>query len=99
MVLYVIEISRQKDLLNIYYGARIDAEDIEAPGRLTAAFSCCADDNDSEYSLSVLAQEYPSAGASDFRSPAYEITNDIQGARESITSATYLLWILTQSVL
>lgn len=73
---YVIEISRQKDLLNIYYGARIDAEDIEAPGRLTTAFSCCADDNDPEYSLSVLAQEYPSAGAADFRSPAYEVTND-----------------------
>ena len=73
---YVIEISRQKDLLNIYYGARIDAEDIETPSNKTGAFSCCADDNDTEYSLSVLAQEYPSAGASDFRSPAYEITTN-----------------------
>ncbi|MDD6434264.1 MAG: glycoside hydrolase family 36 N-terminal domain-containing protein, partial [Ruminococcus bromii] len=72
----IIEISRQKDLLNSYYGARIDAEDIEIQSNLPGAFFCHADDNAPSYSLSVLAQEYPSAGASDFRSPAYEITND-----------------------
>ena len=34
---YIIEISRQKDLLNSYYGARIDAEDIEIQSNLPGA--------------------------------------------------------------
>lgn len=72
---YIIEISRQKDLLNVYYGARVDAEEIETKRDRPGAFCSCADDNDPDYSLSVMGQEYPSAGACDFRSPAYEITN------------------------
>ena len=35
---YIIEISRQKYLLNSYYGARIDAEDIEIQSNLPGAF-------------------------------------------------------------
>lgn len=72
---YIIAISRQMDLLNLYYGARIDAEDVKLQTR-THNVACNADDNDTEYSLSSLAQEYPSSGASDFRSPAYEIETD-----------------------
>lgn len=70
---YIIEISKQNDLLSLYYGARIEADDIECPKRIHGA-ACCQDGND--YSLSLFAQEYPSAGASDFRSPAYEIETD-----------------------
>lgn len=70
---YVIEISRQDDLLNLYYGARIDAEDIDISLRM-CDFACYSIDN--LYSLSALPQEYPSAGAFDFRSPAYEIETD-----------------------
>lgn len=72
---YIIEISRQKDLLNIYYGARVDAEEVVTQRKQPGAFYCCADDNDPDYSLSVMGQEYPSAGACDFRLPAYEIKN------------------------
>ncbi len=72
---YVIEISEQDDLLHLYYGARIDAEDIRLPKR-GRNIVCNADDNNVMYSLSVLPQEYPSSGASDFRSPAYEIETD-----------------------
>lgn len=70
---YIIEISKQNDLLSLYYGARIEADDIECPKRIHGA-ACCQDGND--YSLSLFAQEYPSSGASDFRLPAYEIETD-----------------------
>lgn len=71
---YVIEVSKQHDLLNLYYGARIDTESVSAPQTIQSGFCCCADDVN--YSLSAHAQEYPSSGASDFRSPAYEIETD-----------------------
>ncbi len=70
---YIIEISKQKDLLKLHFGGRAEPEEIALPENLPGAFYCCADDKDDNYSLSVLAQEYPSAGASDFRAPAYEI--------------------------
>ena len=73
---YVIEISRQKDLLNMHFGGRIDPDDLELPSNIPGAFFCCADEKDENYSLSVLPQEYPSAGASDFRSPAIEIVTE-----------------------
>lgn len=73
---YVIEISKYDDLLNLHFGGRIDADEVDLPNRLPVAFSCCPEDLDENYSLSILAQEYPSAGASDFRSPAYEIETD-----------------------
>lgn len=71
---YVIEVSKQRDLLNLYYGARIDTESISAPQTIQNGLCCYADDVN--YSLSAHAQEYPSSGASDFRSPAYEIETD-----------------------
>lgn len=71
---YVIEVSKQSDLLNLYYGARIDTESVSAPQTMPSGFCCCADDVD--YSLSAHSQEYPSSGAADFRSPAYEIETD-----------------------
>lgn len=71
---YVIEVSKQSDLLNLYYGARIDTESVSAPQTTPSGFCCCADNIN--YSLSAHAQEYPSSGASDFRSPAYEIETD-----------------------
>lgn len=69
---YVIEVSKQQDLLNVYYGKRIEADEIGLKIR-KGDFVC---DKDTTYSLSVLPQEYPSSGASDFRSPAYEIETD-----------------------
>lgn len=70
-----MEVSRQGDLLHLYFGARVDAEDINSSVR-GYSFACYADERDVEYSLSALPQEYPAAGASDFRSPAYEMETD-----------------------
>lgn len=72
---YIMEVSRQGDLLHLYFGARVDAEDINSSVR-GYSFACYADERDVEYSLSALPQEYPAAGASDFRSPAYEMETD-----------------------
>lgn len=72
---YVIEISEQDDLLQLYYGARIDLDGVWHQKNVLNGFFCYRNEEDLfKYSLSALPQEYPSAGASDFRSPAYEIS-------------------------
>lgn len=70
---YVIEISRQNDLLNLHYGANVNPDDLVFQSNVLSSFHCYSDEKDETYSLSFLPQEYPSCGASDFRSPAYEI--------------------------
>ncbi len=70
---YVMEISRQNDLLNLHYGANVNADDLVFQSNVLSSFHCYSDEQDQAYSLSFLPQEYPSCGASDFRSPAYEI--------------------------
>lgn len=72
---YVMEVSNYGDLISLYYGARIDAEDICLCLRMHNIV-CNPNNNDEGYSLSALPQEYPSAGASDFRLPAYEMETD-----------------------
>ena len=72
---YVIEISEQKDLINLHFGARIDLDSVCFQKNVLNGFFCYRNEEDLfKYSLSALPQEYPSAGASDFRSPAYEIS-------------------------
>ncbi len=70
---YVMEISRQNDLLNLHYGGNVNADDLVFQSNVLSSFHCYSDEQDQAYSLSFLPQEYPSCGASDFRSPAYEI--------------------------
>ena len=72
---YVMEVSNYGDLISLYYGERIDAEDICLCLRMHNIV-CNPNNNDEGYSLSALPQEYPSAGASDFRLPAYEMETD-----------------------
>ena len=72
---YVIEISEQNDLINLHFGARIDLDSVCFQKNVLNGFFCYRNEEDLfKYSLSALPQEYPSAGASDFRSPAYEIS-------------------------
>ena len=72
---YVIGISEQNDLLHLYFGARIDLDGVFCQQNILNGFFCYRNEEDLfKYSLSALPQEYPSAGASDFRSPAYEIS-------------------------
>jgi len=70
---YVMEVSRQNDILNLHYGASVNADDLVFQSNVLSSFHCYSDEQDESYSLSFLPQEYPSCGASDFRSPAYEI--------------------------
>ena len=60
----------------MHFGGMIDTDDLELQLYISVAFFCCTDEKDENYSLSVLPQEYPSAGASDFRSPAIEIVTE-----------------------
>ena len=68
---YCIELSKYKDLLHIYYGKRIDSNNIYILKRDRASFSAY-EGKDYKYSLDVLPQEYPMFGAQDMRSPALE---------------------------
>ena len=71
---YVIEVSKHKDLIGLHFGGRVEADEIRGQENITNNFFCYPDeDSFNKYSLSVYPQEYPSAGGSDFRSPAYEI--------------------------
>lgn len=72
---YVIEISAEGDLLNVYFGKRIDAEDIAPIGRSEGGF-CYDGASYKRDSLMALPQEYPSACTPDYRAPAYEIETD-----------------------
>ena len=72
---YVIGISEQNDLLSLHFGARIDLDGVDCQKNVLNGFFCYRNEEDLfKYSLSALPQEYPSVGASDFRSPAYEIS-------------------------
>lgn len=69
---YVIYLSKHGDLLHIYWGARIDAEQADIMIRERASFSAY-ENGDNSYSLDVLPQEYAVYGAQDMRTPALEV--------------------------
>lgn len=69
---YVIYLSEHADLLHIYWGARIDAEEVDIIIKARASFSAY-ENGDPNYTLDVLPQEYPVYGAQDMRTPALEI--------------------------
>ncbi|MEG2583927.1 MAG: glycoside hydrolase family 36 N-terminal domain-containing protein, partial [Oscillospiraceae bacterium] len=73
---YCIKLSHHGDLLHMYWGARVEAEELDfvIKGRPSfSAYEC----GDGDYSLDVLPQEFPSYGAQDLRTPAVEVeTND-----------------------
>ena len=72
---YVIEISKHSDIITLHFGSPVEDEEITYQKNIVNGFFCHPDNEVMfKYSLSHLPQEYPSSGASDFRSPAYEIT-------------------------
>ncbi len=73
---YIIKIGSGGDLLNLYFGKSVNADDMELPERPCQSFSIESPDKSYEYSRSIVPFEYPSAGAGDYRSPAYEIMTD-----------------------
>lgn len=73
---YIIMIGSGGDILNLYFGKSVDADDMFLPQEAQATFGCEDPTGVRNYSISVAPLEYPSAGAGDFRSPAYEIRTD-----------------------
>ena len=69
---YVMEVSRQNDILNLHYGASVNADDLVFQSNVLSSFHCYSDEQDESYSLSFLPQEYPSCGFSfrDILSPS-----------------------------
>lgn len=68
---YCIKISQFGDLLHLYWGKRIEAE-IEPIIKYRTGFSAPETEN-TNYSLDILPQEFPSFGTSDLRSDAINI--------------------------
>ncbi len=76
---YVLGLLRDKYLINLYYGAKIDNfydGNIEEclPTRTRAAFSAL--DIDNEISTNIVCSEYPTYGNSDCRTPAFHAVYD-----------------------
>ncbi len=75
---YVMQIVKDNYLAHLYYGKRIDLieGEFELELRERVAFSPTPDISDLTFSLDHLPQEYPGFGTSDFRTPAFEITDN-----------------------
>ena len=69
---YAIKLSEHGDLLHMYWGGKIEAQEADFIIRDRASFSAY-EPGDTSYSLDVLPQEYPAYGAQDMRTPAFEI--------------------------
>lgn len=68
---YVLGLSRSGHLLHLHWGARVEPGELGAVVHaIDRAFSPNPIAGDRGYSLDTLPQECPTAGASDFRSPA-----------------------------
>lgn len=68
---YCIKLSPHGDLLHLYWGARADAKDIDCVTQFRTGFSC-PEEEDFNYSLDALPQEYPTYATPDLRTPALE---------------------------
>jgi alpha-galactosidase len=68
---YIMQVDAHRQLLHVYWGVRIDPRDLSYPVRSSPllAFSPVPYEDDEQYSLDVLPQEFPVFGRSDFRSP------------------------------
>ncbi|MGN0180102.1 MAG: alpha-galactosidase [Monoglobaceae bacterium] len=69
---YCFMLSKYNDLLHLYWGKRLAAEELEMFFCPRASFSAY-EENDGYYSLDVLPQEYPVFGGQDLRTPACEV--------------------------
>ena len=71
---YIMKIMQNGQLEHLYYGKKVDAHvDVE---HLRRDRSCIGApdtfENNLDFSLDVLCQEYPAYGAGDYREPAYQ---------------------------
>ncbi len=69
---YVIQIGEDNDLLNAYFGAPVELEDVNAQYTSPRNWQPYKPVNGQRYNLGRLPAEYPTAAAPDFRSPAFE---------------------------
>lgn len=70
---YVMEVSEYKDLLHLYWGKRVNSDDLTYPRVVRPGMVTKSDNNDHKYSLEVLPQEYPMFGEQDLRMPACSV--------------------------
>jgi alpha-galactosidase len=74
-VSYAIKIMKEGYLTHLYWGKKLNGvlsdRLLGSTGR--PSFSPTPDAEDEKFSLDTLPQEYPAYGASDFRSPAYQV--------------------------
>ncbi len=69
---YVIEISRDNDLLNVYFGKYVDSDEINTVYPGNRSWQCYKSMEGGCYQLGLLPCEYPTAASPDFRAPAFE---------------------------
>ncbi len=69
---YVIEIGLDNDLLNAYYGAPIESDDIESKSMMGKVWQSYNLVDGKPYHLGTLPCEYPTATSPDYRAPAFE---------------------------
>ncbi len=69
---YVIEIGEDNDLLNAYFGAPVDSNDIKSEYLCGNSFQPYVKIDKRAYCLGALPCEYPTALSPDYRTPAFE---------------------------
>lgn len=69
---YIMKLYRENYLAHLYYGRRMEVNDIEL--RFEERAHIMNDDpGDRDFSLETMPQEYPAFGAGDLKNPAYQI--------------------------
>ena len=68
---YIIMIGSGGDILNLYFGKSVDADDMFLPQKAQATFGCEDPTGVRNYSISVAPLEYPSAGSTFKRPEGY----------------------------
>lgn len=75
---YIFSIMKDRQLGHLYYGKRIRQRDSFAHmfKKQPTPSAVCEFQDDSEFALVAIKQEYPSYGKGDFRQPAYQILQE-----------------------
>ncbi len=75
---YIIEIGKDNDILNAYFGAPVDIDDVNAEHISPRNWQPYKQGEEDRFYLGRLPVEYPTAVAPDYRSPAFE-ANTVTG--------------------
>ncbi|WP_105616242.1 alpha-galactosidase [Vallitalea okinawensis] len=75
---YIMSIMRNGQLGHLYFGKRVNDNNHFTRMHVMAkrGFTCYAYEGDTTFSLDLMRQEYPSYGTTDFREPAFQISQE-----------------------